>query len=79
MKLANARSGWITEGMLITILAKDKPVDSTCMATYYGLFPGDEHHDELQRPCRFTRTVLMKPSGKFVIVPMTPYVYIVSE
>lgn len=74
MKLANPRAGWITEGILITILAKDKPVDSQCMATYYGLNPGDRHFAQLQRANKHTRVVLMKPNGRFVIVPMTPSV-----
>ena len=79
MKFVNARAGWITEGMLITIFAANKPVDAHCMATYYGLRPGDQHHDELQRPCKHTRVVLMKPNGAFVIVPTTPFVRQVPE
>lgn len=79
MRLFNLRAGWMTEGMLITILAKDKPVDNTCMASYYGLQPGDRHYDELQRPCRYTRTVLMKPNGSFTVVPMTPHTKVMPE
>jgi hypothetical protein len=74
MKLANYRTGWITEGMLVTVLAANKPVDAQCMATYYGLSPGDKHYAEQQRPHKYARAVLMKPTGRFVIVPMTPTV-----
>lgn len=74
MRLVNARTGWMTEGMFITILAANKPVDTECMATYYGLSPKDKHFASLQRPCRYTRTVLMKANGRFVIVPMSPLV-----
>jgi len=74
MRLVNLRAGWMSEGMFITILAANKPVDDKCMASYYGPYPGDKHYAQLQRPNKFTRVVLMKPTGKFVIVPLTPLV-----
>ncbi len=74
MRLTNHRAGWMTEGMLITIFAANKPVDAPCMQTYYGLTPKDRIYAALQRPNPFTRVVLMKPTGTFVIVPMTPHV-----
>jgi len=70
--IVNRRAGWATSGMFITRFAKDTPVDPQCMASYYGLNPGDKHYDELQRPNKHMRVVLMKPNARFVIVPITP-------
>ncbi len=78
MKFANVAGGWITEGALITILPAGKPVDAKCMALYYGFAMSNPLYLPHQCACPFTRAVLMRPTGVFVIVPLTPMVTIVN-
>ena len=72
MRLVNAQAGWSTEGTFITLLPLGVTVDARCMLAYYGLKTGDLHFDSLASPSRYSRAVLMKESGTFVVVPLSP-------
>ena len=72
MKLVNAQAGWSTEGKFITLLPLGMAVDARCMLAYYGLKTGDLRFESLANPSKYSRAVLMKESGTFVVVPLSP-------
>lgn len=78
MKLVNPRVRWVREGMLLTTLPKDTPMTSDEMQSYYGgIRRGTVLYKQLRRPCTYPRAVLLVEGNKFLIVPLTPDVFIV--
>lgn len=79
MKVADIRGGWQVEGMHVATFPANKVVDDPAMLAYYECCPGHKHYDELRAPMRFDRFAILRADSRFVIVPMNPAVYVVSE
>ncbi len=79
MKIVDIRNAWQAEGMRVATLPANEVVDDRSMLAYYDSYPGHKHYDELRQPCRFDRYVILKPDGRFVIIPMNPAMYIAVE
>ncbi len=79
MKIADIRNAWQAEGMHVATLPANETVDDRAMLAYYDSYPGHKHYDELRQPCRFDRYVLLNHDGKFIIIPMNPSIYTVTE
>ena len=72
MRFVNRRTGWVAEGKYIgTIAAGVKPTADEVLA-YYHLRPGDLRFSGLACAMRWTRIVLLKQNGNFLIAPITP-------
>jgi hypothetical protein len=79
MKVADIRNAWQAEGMHVATLPANEVVDDRSMLAYYDSYPGHKHYDELRKPNRFDRYVLLGQDGKFLIIPMNPAIYTVLE
>lgn len=72
MKLVNVRDQWVVQGMLVAKIPEGVKPTNDELATFWNATPGDGEYEHLSRPAKRTRYVLLKDSGSFVIVPITP-------
>jgi hypothetical protein len=74
VKIINCSNGWALEGMYLVTLPAYKAVEPEMMLAYYRMDRTHPHYDEFSRACKFDRMVIMKPSGDFVVVPVSEHI-----
>lgn len=80
MKLHSARGTWTVEGRPLYTIPPHRELSRDEMASLYqGVQFGSLTYRVLRSPCEFERLVVMKDTGRHVIVPLTPYVQMISD
>lgn len=75
MLFVDLRQGWNVQGRVIAVLPALLPVEEAEMRRYYALQPHDPRYFHLARPAKYLRLVVRRSSGRLVILPLNPDVY----
>lgn len=80
MKLHSEKGTWTVEGQVLYTIEPDRPLTRAEMVSFYhGLPFGTLTYYLLQKPCAFARIVVLKPTGRHVIVPVSPHVKLIPD
>jgi hypothetical protein len=79
VKLINHRVGWSVEGRFIGFIKTGVVPTDDEMLAYYHLRPGDARFADHACKFKYTRCVLLKHNGNFVITSITPDITEVTQ